>query len=107
MTSSEKTIRKIGVITSGISYQYAKEVFGDASILRLGMVYPMPTKMLINFCSRVEKIYVIEELEPFIEEHLRIIGVRNSRGENGIFGKGSGGNPTVADGEIVRGLYLY
>jgi indolepyruvate ferredoxin oxidoreductase alpha subunit len=81
--------REIGVITSGICYQYAKEVFGDVSILKLGMVYPMPTKMLLDFCSRVEKIYVIEELEPFIEEHLRIIGVRNSRGENAIIGKES------------------
>jgi len=79
--------KEIGVITSGISYQYAKEIFANASILKLGMVYPMPKKMLIDFCNQVEKIYVIEELEPFIEEHLRILGVKNSRGENTIIGK--------------------
>lgn len=69
--------RKIGIITSGISYQYAKEVFPDASFLKLGMVYPLPRMLIEFFCDGVEKVYVVEELEPFLEEQLRILGVRN------------------------------
>ncbi len=69
--------KDIGIITSGISYQYAKEVFPAASILKLGMVYPLPRKMIERFCDAVKKVYVIEELEPFIEEQLRIFGVKN------------------------------
>ncbi|HBI57369.1 MAG TPA: indolepyruvate ferredoxin oxidoreductase subunit alpha, partial [Firmicutes bacterium] len=60
--------RKLGIVTSGISYQYAKEVFGDsASILKLALTNPMPRALITEFCSAVDKIYVIEEGEPFIE----------------------------------------
>lgn len=66
---------KIGVITSGISYMYAKEALGDrVSYLKLGMAYPMPEKLILDFCKKHEKVYVIEELDPFIEEHCRVIG---------------------------------
>lgn len=98
--------KEVGVITSGISYQYVKEIFGNASILKLGMIYPMPKKMLMDFCRQVEKIYVIEELEPFIEEHLRIIGVKNSRGENTIIGKDAVPNMFELSPDILRkGLF--
>jgi len=71
--------RKIGVITSGISYQYSKEAFGDVSYLKLGMVYPLPEELIREFASQVETLYVIEELEPFIENQclkmdLKVIG---------------------------------
>jgi len=65
----------IGVITSGISYQYSKEAFGDASFLKLGMIYPLPEKLIKEFASRVKTLYVIEELDPFIETFLKKIGV--------------------------------
>ena len=66
---------KIGVITSGISYMYAKEALGDrVSYLKLGMVYPMPEKLILDFCKKHEIVYVIEELDPVIEEHCRVIG---------------------------------
>ncbi|HOK43709.1 MAG TPA: indolepyruvate ferredoxin oxidoreductase subunit alpha [Thermoclostridium caenicola] len=67
--------RKIGVITSGIAYQYAKEAFGNASFLKLGMVYPLPEKLIREFAAGVETIYVIEELEPFIEDHCLKMGI--------------------------------
>ncbi len=67
--------RKIGVITSGIAYQYSREVFGDVSYLKLGMVYPLPDRLIREFASQVEKLYVIEELEPFIEQHVRSLGI--------------------------------
>lgn len=68
--------KKIGVVTSGISYQYAKETFGDsASYLKLGMTFPLPTKLITDFCSQVEKVYVIEEMDPYLQEFLQIHGI--------------------------------
>ena len=67
---------KIGVITAGISYMYAKEALGDAvNYLKLGMVYPLPEKLILDFAKTVDKLYVIEELDPFIEEHCKALGV--------------------------------
>ncbi len=69
--------RKIGIITAGISYQYAREVFGDhASYLKLGMVNPLPTKLIQDFAEQVEQLYVIEELDDVIETHCQKIGVK-------------------------------
>ncbi len=66
----------IGVITSGISYMYAKEALGDSvSYLKLGMVYPLPEKKIKDFASKFDKVYVIEELDPIFEEYCRSIGV--------------------------------
>lgn len=67
--------KKIGIIASGIAYQYAKEAYPDASFLKLGMVYPMPEKKIKEFASNVEKVYVIEELDPFIEQFCKSIGI--------------------------------
>ena len=66
---------KIGFITSGIPYQYVKEVFPDASILKLGMVSPLPKALIEEFASKVDKLYIIEELEPVIEEQVRSWGI--------------------------------
>ena len=67
---------KTGVVTSGISYQYAKEVFGDdASYLKLGMTFPMPNDLIRDFCSKMENIYVIEEMDDYLESHLRQLGI--------------------------------
>ena len=67
---------KIGVITAGISYMYAHEALGDnVNYLKLGMVYPMPEKLIKDFCAKCDKVYVVEELDPFIEEHCKNIGV--------------------------------
>lgn len=67
---------KIGVITSGIAYMYAKEALGDSvNYLKLGMVYPMPKKLIQDFAKKCDKVFVIEELDPFIENHCRAIGV--------------------------------
>lgn len=68
---------KIGVITSGMGYQYAKEALGDkASYLKLGMVFPLPVKLIQDFAAKVDKLYVIEELDDFIETHCLKIGVK-------------------------------
>lgn len=65
----------IGIIASGICYKYAKEVFGDSvSYLKLGFTNPLPTDMMRSFCSKVDKIYVIEENDSYIEDAVRILG---------------------------------
>ncbi len=66
---------EVGVIAAGIAYQYAKEVFPEASILKLGMVYPLPKQMIRDFAKTVKKLYVVEELDPFIEETVRAMGI--------------------------------
>jgi indolepyruvate ferredoxin oxidoreductase alpha subunit len=68
--------RKVGVITSGIAYQYAREVFGgNASYLKLGFTFPLPSQKIRDFAAQVETLYIVEELEPYIEEHVRSLGI--------------------------------
>ena len=67
----------VGIITSSVSYQYAKEAFGDkASILKLGMIYPLPEKLICDFASKVDTLVVIEELDPIIENHCKQLGLK-------------------------------
>lgn len=73
--------RRIGVITSGISYQYVKEVAPAVSVLKLGMTFPMPEKMIRDFAAQVEELYVVEELEPFLEEQVRFAGLAEVTGK--------------------------
>ena len=68
--------RQIGIIANGISYQYAREVFPEASFLILGMTYPLPEKLIREFASKVDRILVIEELDPFLEEHIKAMGIK-------------------------------
>jgi len=66
---------EIGIITSGISYQYCREVLPQASILKLGIIYPLPENLIREFAGRVKKLYVVEELDPFFEEQIREMGL--------------------------------
>ncbi len=77
LNTVEYNSKKIGVITSGICYEYAKEALGDnASYLKLGCVYPLPEKLIKDFCNECETVYVLEELDDYIETHCRKIGVQ-------------------------------
>ncbi|SKC43689.1 indolepyruvate ferredoxin oxidoreductase subunit alpha [Maledivibacter halophilus] len=68
--------KKIGIITSGVAYQYSKEVFGDkVSYLKLGFTFPLPMQKIKEFAAQVETLYIIEELEPYIEEQVKAAGV--------------------------------
>lgn len=72
----EENGSKIGVITAGIAYAYAKEALGDkADYLKLGMVYPLPEKKLVDFAKNYDKVYVIEELDPVIENECKALGI--------------------------------
>lgn len=67
---------KLGIITSSTSYQYVKEIFGEnASILKLGLINPLPEKLILNFAARVDKLVIVEELDPIIENHCRALGL--------------------------------
>ncbi len=67
---------EIGIITSSTSYQYVREVFGDSvSVLKLGMVNPLPEKLIRDFAAKVDKLYVVEELDPIIENHVKALGL--------------------------------
>lgn len=66
---------KIGIITAGIDYQYAEEAIPDASILKLGMVWPLPEKLIRDFAKQVDTCYVIEELDPFLENNIKAMGI--------------------------------
>ena len=82
LNTIENNKKKIGVITAGISYVYSKEALGDnVDYLKLGIVNPLPTTKIIDFCKNHEKVFVIEELDPFIEEHVRALGVTNVIGK--------------------------
>lgn len=67
---------KLGIITSSTCYQYAKEVFGDkASILKIGLVNPLPDQLILDFAAKVEKLAIIEELDPILENHCKELGL--------------------------------
>ena len=69
----------IGVITSSTCYQYVKEVFGDkASVLKLGMINPLPKKLILDFAAKVDRLVIVEELDPIIENHCRQLGLKVS-----------------------------
>lgn len=76
INTEEINSTEIGVIASGITYQYAKEALGkNASYLKLGCVYPLPVEKIKSFASKCKKVYVLEELDPFIEEHCKQNGI--------------------------------
>ncbi len=76
LNTVEYNDKKIGIITAGTGYFYAKEALPNASFLKLGMVYPLPEKLICDFAKNVEKLYVIEELDPFIENHVKRLGLK-------------------------------
>ena len=85
LNSVEYNNSEIGVITSGVSYTYAKEALGSkVGFLKLGIVNPLPVKLIKDFCSKHKKVYVIEELDGIIENHCKALGLDVSGKE--IFG---------------------
>lgn len=92
--------KKIGVISSGISYQYAKEVFGDSvSYLKLGFTFPLPFRKIQEFADQVDVLYVIEELEPFIEEQIKARGIQ-------CIGKDKLSNQGEFNPDIIAKIFL-
>jgi indolepyruvate ferredoxin oxidoreductase alpha subunit len=67
--------KKLGIISSGVAYQYAREVFPKASFLKLGMTWPLPEKMIKEFAGSVDRLIVIEELDPFLQDNIKAMGL--------------------------------
>jgi len=67
--------RELGIVTSGPAYHYAREVFPNASFLKLGMTYPLPADLIREFADGVEELLIIEELDPFLEEQIKALGI--------------------------------
>ncbi|MEI6644730.1 MAG: indolepyruvate ferredoxin oxidoreductase subunit alpha [bacterium] len=72
----EMASTKLGIITSGVTYQYVKEAFPEFSVLKLGFSNPLPSNLIKQFAAKVEKLLVIEELDPFLEEQIRALGIQ-------------------------------
>ena len=85
----EKSSDSVGIITSSVSYLYCKEVMPDASYLKLGMGWPLPVNLIKQFASSVKKVFVVEELDRFLEENIRLMGIN-------VFGK----NDKFVEGEL-------
>lgn len=67
--------RSLGIVTNGAAYQYVREVLPDASVLRLGLTYPLPAEMVRDFARQVGRLVVVEELDPVVEEEIRLLGI--------------------------------
>ncbi len=67
--------RSLGIISASVAYQYAREVFAGASFLKLGMSYPLPARKIRDFAAHVERLVVVEELDPFFEEQIKAMGL--------------------------------
>jgi indolepyruvate ferredoxin oxidoreductase alpha subunit len=67
--------KKLGIVTSGIAYQYVREAFPNASVLKLGMPFPFPDDLIRTFAAGVDQLFVVEELDDFIEEHIKALGI--------------------------------
>ena len=114
--------RAMGIITSSTSYQYVKEVFGDRyPVLKLGMVWPLPKQKILDFAASVDKVAVVEELDPFLEDYCREIGRAGEgraphgggvlpepggrqAGRRGTYGENSGGRHPRPSPRHVRRL---
>jgi len=72
----EKGSKQLGIITSGVAYNYVKESYPDASVLKLGLTYPFCDKKIVEFAKMVKNVVLVEELDPFIEEHLKALGIK-------------------------------
>ena len=72
----EKGETSLGIVTSGVAYQYVKEIFPEFSVLKLGWTNPLPRALVASFATSVERVLVVEELDPFLEEQIRAMGIK-------------------------------
>jgi indolepyruvate ferredoxin oxidoreductase, alpha subunit len=99
--STEINDPSIGFICSGVTYLYTREVFPQYSFLKLGMAWPLPRKLISDFCSKVEKIIVVEELDPFFETEIRAMGCKVHHGKDLIPGIGEL-TPTIIERSLTK-----
>lgn len=95
--------RELGIVACGVAYQYAKEIFPTASILKLGMTYPIPPRMVREFVGGVKRAIVLEELDPFVENEIKLLGLW-VEGKSIFSGIGEMDPRTVREQAIAAGL---
>jgi indolepyruvate ferredoxin oxidoreductase alpha subunit len=95
--------RELGIVTSGVAYNYAREVFPGASFLKLAMTWPLPITLIKKFAGSVEKVIVIEELDPFLEDNIKAMGIEVS-GKEFIPLVGELNTRIVAEASVGAGL---
>lgn len=95
--------RELGIVACGVAYQYAKEIFPTASILKLGMTYPIPPRMVREFLGGVKRAIVLEELDPFVENEIKLLGLW-VEGKTIFSGIGEMDPRTVREQAIAAGL---
>jgi indolepyruvate ferredoxin oxidoreductase alpha subunit len=95
--------RKLGVISSGVAYQYAREVFKDASHLKLVSTYPLPVNLIRRFAGEVERLIVVEELDPFLEDIIKTLGI-SVTGKEFVPITGELNNEILEQGAIKAGI---
>jgi len=95
--------RKLGVVSSGVAYQYAREVFKDASHLKLTTIYPIPANLIRRFAQEVERVIIVEELDPYLEDEVRRLGIAVT-GKEFIPIIGELNPEIVEDGAIQAGI---
>ncbi|URA09495.1 thiamine pyrophosphate-dependent enzyme [Thermospira aquatica] len=83
IVDSQEMNRRVGILTHGLVYHHVKEVFPDVPVMKIGM-YPLPVKKIQDFASSVEELWVVEELDPLIEEEVRSLGISVRRGKGEI-----------------------
>jgi len=94
----------VGVVTTGMAYQYVRELLGDKSILKLGITYPLPLDKIREFAAKVDQLVVVEELDPFIEDQLKAAGIDVAHGKDLFPICGELGLATVRAGAVAAGL---
>jgi indolepyruvate ferredoxin oxidoreductase alpha subunit len=95
--------RKLGIVTCGVAYQYAKDIFPHASVLNLGMTYPIPANLVLDFAGKVERLIVLEELDPFVENEIKLLGIA-AEGKSIFSGIGEMDPRIVREQAIAAGL---
>jgi indolepyruvate ferredoxin oxidoreductase, alpha subunit len=95
--------KKNGIVSAGVSYEYAREVFGNASFLKLGMIYPLPPSLIQKFADSVKRLFVVEELDPFIEENIKIMGIE-AEGKKHLPRHGELNKAAVRHGAVQAGM---
>jgi len=96
---------QLGVVTSGVAYQYAREVFPTASFLKLTMTYPLPENLLHHFATQVDRLVVIEELDPFLQGNIKAMGIKVT-GKEFIPGTGELNTNIIEEGSRRAGLLV-
>lgn len=102
MNRIEEGDKEVGIIAAGVAYQYARESMPNASFLRLGMTYPLPEKLIRKFAASVKRLIVVEELDPFMEEQIRLMGLAVEHGKD-LFPIVGELEPTFV-GEMLSGI---